>query len=298
MTAGEVVLGRKNLYMLPTRQGLVFSLLLLVLLLGSVNYGNGLAYALTFLLAGHALVSMLYTHANLAGLRATPGPCAPVFAGDPAHFAVCLHNDKPEARLGVVVEHERHAVATVDVPGKDSICVDLVVMSRRRGYLACPPVVIATRYPLGLLRSWSRRLALARRCLVYPRPGPARPLPKSGTEGEERAVVVLDGDEFLGLRAFRTGDPPQHIDWKSYARGRGLLVKEFGAQEGEIVWLDWDQVPERDVESRLSQLCRWVLDADQMQREYGLRLPDQVLAPARGIAHRARCLEALALFKA
>ena len=43
-------------------------------------------------------------------------------------------------------------------------------------------------------------------------------------------------------------------------------------------------------------LCHWVLQADRFGQSYGLRVPGNTIVPARGDAHRTRCLEALALF--
>ncbi len=65
------ILGPKpcRIYILPTRHGYAFVLALCAMLLGAINYSNGLAYALTFLLASLALVSMLHANRNLAGLK-------------------------------------------------------------------------------------------------------------------------------------------------------------------------------------------------------------------------------------
>jgi uncharacterized protein (DUF58 family) len=41
-----------------------------------------------------------------------------------------------------------------------------------------------------------------------------------------------------------------------------------------------------------------VVQADRFGQSYGLRIPGTVIAPGRGDQHRARCLEALALFDA
>src|SRR3989344_5121567 len=89
----DVILGRRQLFMLPTRFGLLFALLLVVQLLTAINYGNGLAYALTFLLGSLAVVSMLYTHRNLFRLRLSASACAPVFAGEVALFKIHITND-------------------------------------------------------------------------------------------------------------------------------------------------------------------------------------------------------------
>src|SRR5579863_1005543 len=113
----DIGLGRRQLYILPTRFGLGFALLVLALLLAGVNYRNGLAYALAFLLASVAVVTMFYTHRNLAGLRVAPGAAAPVFAGQTATFCIWLHNEGGRPRLDIDVESRgrpRRALQTLD----------------------------------------------------------------------------------------------------------------------------------------------------------------------------------------
>ena len=47
--------------------------------------------------------------------------------------------------------------------------------------------------------------------------------------------------------------------------------------------------------TRLSRLAAWVLQAEKLGENYGLRLPGQEIPPGTGEAHKRRCLEALAL---
>ena len=56
-----------------------------------------------------------------------------------------------------------------------------------------------------------------------------------------------------------------------------------------VHWISWQSATERDSEARLSQLCRWVLDADAAGLAYGLLMPGQRVEPARGEAHRRHC---------
>ena len=98
------------------------------------------------------------------------------------------------------------------------------------------------------------------------------------------------------LRAYRAGDTPKQIAWKALAREQGLLTKEFSATASSELWLDLDEARAADIESRLSILCHWVLQAERFGQSYGLKLPGNAIRPARGEAHRTRCLEALALF--
>jgi uncharacterized protein (DUF58 family) len=297
MPTHAITLERRQVYILPTRNGLIFALVLTALLLAAVNYNNGLAYLLTFLLAGMAIVSILYANRNLLRLRVAPAACPPVFAGEPAHFGITFANDRADTRLGVVLECRKHEVARVDVPARASVTVTLPVPSQARGYLACPPFTVCTYVPLGLFRAWSRRIVLARRCRVYPRParGESQP-PTGGVLGGDRPGPAPGGDDFAGLRPFRLGDPPQHVSWKAAARGQGLHTKQFSGGGQDSVWLEWEAFAPLDTEARLSRLTRAVLDADRAGFSYGLRLPEKLLAPDSGAAHRHRCLEALALF--
>lgn len=294
---GGVILGRRQLFMLPTRYGLLFVLLLFVQLLAAINYGNGLAYALTFLLGSLAVVSMLYTHRNLFRLRLTAGTCAPVFAGDAAVFKVRLVNESPTPRYGVAVMHQKTEIACVNIAAHGGAEVELRVPAARRGYLTAPALSLLTRFPLGLLYSWSRRIQLAQSCLVYPRPADATPFRVGTAETPEPAQgIKAGGDDFIGVREFQPGDSPRHVDWRAVARGEGWHTKQFGGAYQATMWLDWDALEGLDAETRLSVLTRWVLDAEHDGLLYGLRLPGKTVAPGNGEHHQHACLRALALF--
>jgi uncharacterized protein (DUF58 family) len=293
----EVVLGRRQLFMLPTRFGLLFAALLVVQLLAAINYGNGLAYALTFLLGSLAVVSMLYTHRNLFRLRLAAGTCAPVFAGETAVFRIHLTNDSDTPRFGLAVMHDKKEIARMDIPARSSADVNLSIPAVKRGPLTMPAVTLTTRFPLGLLYSWSRRVTLEQSCLVYPQPADPTPLQTRAADSlEPQSGLRAGGDDYIGAREFQPGDSPRHVDWKAVARGEAWRVKQFGGGYQATVWLDWDTLEGLDVETRLSVLTRWVLDAEHDGMFYGLHLPQQTLNPSNGEAHQHECLKRLALF--
>ena len=77
-----------------------------------------------------------------------------------------------------------------------------------------------------------------------------------------------------------------------------MLTKQFADETGAELWLDWQLLPASlPVESRLSRMSGWVLDAERRGALYGLRLPGAEFPPSRGEAHRSACLQALALFR-
>ena len=60
--------------------------------------------------------------------------------------------------------------------------------------------------------------------------------------------------------------------------------------------LDLTQTPGNNLEQQLSQLCRWILDAEKANLRFGLKLPGINYQPSSNANHTLKCLEALALF--
>ena len=295
---GAIVLEQRRIYILPTRQGLLFAGVLLILLTGSINYALGLGFVLTFLLFALALNAMIHTFRNVVGLRLSGGRAQPVFAGDLAHFPVHLENAGDAERYAIGIARGTGSPAFVDVPGRSTATVAATVAAERRGVLRPGRLTLFTRYPLGLYRAWSY-LDLDLHCLVYPRPAfPALPLPPAAASAGAGSDSGRGQEDFSGLRQYHVGDSPRHIAWKAAARDQGLLTKQFSGRAESQLWLDWSQLPVTlAIEERLSHLARWVLDAHAAGLAYGLRLPGKTVDLAAGQAHRDACLEALALYE-
>jgi len=291
-----LVLGRARLYILPTPQGIVFSALLFALLLGSMNYNNSLGLALTFTLAGLGLVAMHHCHRNLLDLVLRFAGAEPVFAGQNACFTLLLDNRSGRARYGLQLEINDRRSATLDLQPEESGRLTLELPTRTRGVLKLERFSVSTTFPLGLFRAWSW-IHLEPSVVVYPQPavtGRAPPPERTDTGG---AQDDTQGEaDFAGLRNFRPGDSPRRVAWKAFARAGELVVKQYAGTDVATHWFDWNSLPGLDVEQRLSQLCRWIVDAQGHGHAYGLRLPAERIEPNLGTRHRHRCLSALALF--
>lgn len=296
---GPIAVPRHRVYILPTRFGYGFALLLLVMVLAAMNYSNSMAFALAFLLAGLGLIAMNHTHGNLVNVTVRPGPVAPVFAGETAHFEVHVHNPARRDRYSVSIGWPRAPAAmSADLPSDNVAVLKLPQLAARRGWLPAKVFAISTEFPLGLFHAWTW-LELEMSCLVYPKPAPpGREPPPARGSGGGLSGSVLGQDEFAGLRNYQRGDTPRAIHWKSFPKLRMPMIKQFQETIDRELWLDWNDLAELDPEARLSQLTRWVLDAEAGQLSYGLRLPGTRIAPSRGEVHQQACLKALALYEA
>ena len=292
---GVVFLSQRRVYILPTRQGLTFSLALLVMLLGSINYNLSLGYLLTFLLTGVGIVSILHTFRNLAHLYISPGRVEPVFAGSDAHFQLHIENRSGHERFAIAFDRAG-ATARCDIPAGTTVGVTLTIRAEKRGLMTLGRVTLDTRYPLGLLRAWSY-VSPDLHCLVYPQPDSARlPPPQPQADSGDTVALGSGTDDFFGLRPYQPSDSPRHIAWKASMREGPLLTKQFSGRASAQMWFDWSDLPRNmDSEARLSRLTRWVLLANTRGIACGLRLPGLEIPVGIGEAHCLACLKALAL---
>jgi uncharacterized protein (DUF58 family) len=295
-----LTLTQRNVYILPTRPGFMLAATLIVLLVGSINYQLNLGYLLTFLLAGSAAVGMHVCHATLRGLTLNLMPPAPQFAGAAANLSVTLNNSRRTVRHGIGLAvldatHEDHWSWT-DVPAQGSCTVQVAFQPGHRGLHRVPPLTAETRFPLGTFRVWTVWRPAAQ-VLVYPAPEPFPPPlpPGEPRSGGPAMSQVQNSGEFEGVRAYRRGDPLKLVVWKKAAKSDELVSRDTMQAQRYELWLDFTQVGLVDREARLSRLAAWVIQAEKLGQQYGLRLPGQQIAPESGEAHKRRCLEALAL---
>jgi uncharacterized protein (DUF58 family) len=291
-----VQLARRRLYILPTRAGIAFGSLWVLMLLAGLNYGNSLALFFTFLMAGVALVAMNDCHRNLLGVTLASVSAPPAFARSPGALQLVFENPASRPRPGVQAALDDGPAAGAELAPHARTCFELPLTPARRGVVRIERLRLTSSHPFGLFRTWTWvHLPLA--MLVYPHPHGSLPRPiTSGRHPGEHSRGSSGLDEWLGLRPFRDGDSPRQVDWKAYAREAPLLVKEYSPAGSDLCLFDFAQLRIPDIEARLSQLARWVVDAEGGGERYGLALPGVVIAPNRGPEHRHRCLAALALY--
>lgn len=298
----------RRVYIFPTRHGFLLGALLIIILLGAINYDNALAYLLCFLLGGLVLVAMLHTYRNLAGLVVSGARADPVFAGEDAAFALTIAGFPAYARFNLeftllaVRDRPWWKFAPGQARGVIGACASeatfvLTIPAPRRGRLALRRLRIRSTFPLGILQAWAYFETDAV-CTVYPAPHGHLSLPRAAMDGIGEVGHHRGTDDFADLAPYRPGDPLRSIHWATLARRDEVLIKRFtGSGSGEVL-LQWQGLPNNlDLEAKLSQLTHWVLEAERTGLRYGMTLPTVAFPLARGVAHCAELLHALALFE-
>jgi uncharacterized protein (DUF58 family) len=289
-------LSRRHIYILPTRFGWLYGTLLLGLLIGSINYSISLGFAMTFLLAGLGLISMLHTWRNLANLKIAARRANPVFAGETAIFKFAVLEVSNRARYSIFAAFSGQEADIQDIPALGENTFKLSLPSQKRGWLIAPRITFSTEFPLSLFHVWAYAKTTSQ-CLIYPNPSlRSQIIPSADADGAKGQLSSTQGDDdFAGHRNYQFGDSPKRVDWKASSREQGLLVKQFQGEVSSALWLDFNATTGNNHELRISQLARWVVDANAQNLKFGLRLPLLNIQPSTGEMHYHQCLAALAL---
>lgn len=300
----------RNIYLVPTQAGFGLIGIILLTLVAAINFQNSLIYIVSFWLASLLVINVLYCYRNLNGLQLELLGFEPCFAGQ--QCLVSLRASGKGEKESIYVGWKEIDLAMLDLAGLDEHLNDarsttgrtttrelqLAYPAPDRGRLQPPRLDVFTRYPAGLVVSWAyARLDI--QAIVYPHPqlmdedlvrGRAIDIAE---DGQELAGGVSD---FSGMRPYQKGDSPRRIHWTKYAQTGKLYSKVFIDYELHDQWLDWAELQSGTIEQRLSHLCARVLHLSEQQQRFGLRLPDKILQPDKGGAHRAACLTALAVY--
>jgi len=227
-----------------TTEALVYSLFMVVLLLGALLGHSNMLLLVFALLAGALILNGFATVTvlrQISGRRHLPDM---VFAGEPFSVHVTLTNNKRwlTSWLLVVEDHLRQqgetwhpAVLFERIPAQKSRVGSYEVIPRERGVLDFLPLRISSRYPLGL---WERGFELhqTEQLLILPRVGRLssqfEQTQRSHRHSRDDAPArrgVFD-EEFHRLREFRPGDSRRAIHWRTTARRNELMVREYQEQ--------------------------------------------------------------------
>lgn len=292
-----IVLHNRRLYILPTRFGYLFAVLLLFLFLAAINYQNSMAFMLTFMLTALGIVSLWQTHKNLLGLRVRLLTPRPVFCGEYCVLKFELSHANQSRRFAIGIQYGELPPVYVKLEPAGSSTAVLKLPSYRRGQFRPAGITVFTRYPTGLFHAWGW-LRFDLPLLVYPRPLENARLQQSMIEqfAGQTSTSTIEGDDFAGLREHRVGESLRHVSWKAYAQGKGLLTKTFQGHARPSLWIDWQLLTHGSPEDKLSFMTALVLEAGREEQKYGLRIPGTVIEQGYGKLHQHQCLQALALF--
>lgn len=281
-----------------TKAGWIYILLTIVVGFAAVNTANNLIYILASALLSYMLVSGIFGRKNIYALSVQILFPEEMFARTPTPVTVRLINPRKHLpALLVRVKIGRSEVAFPYVPAGASAQQTLRATAPKRGTFRLDPVMVASTFPFNFFTRY-RTIQQDFETLVFPRPKRC-PLPAAkralrrrlGDSSQERQG---DSADILAIRGYLAGDPLKRIHWKSTAKTGELKTKEFAAGDEFDVLIDFDLLPGKDLEERLSCAAFWVLQLARTHRAFGLNIDGRVYRPGRSTAHKRALLKVLA----
>jgi uncharacterized protein (DUF58 family) len=170
----------------------------------------------------------------------------------------------------------------------------------RRGIYPLRTITLSTSFPFGLFRK-ERDVDLPAEIVVWPRTDRLVREPHTGGGRAQRTGPAVRGapgarGEYRSLRGYRPGDDPRDIHWRSSARSKDPVIREYDADGSETRWIcldtraDAEEAAEVAVEVAAALLAR----AASEQRPFALVAGGAVLEPGHGAGHLERALDILA----
>lgn len=288
-------LGMRNLYILPTRFGLLWLAGIGLLQVVAIQLESNGPLLLSFLMLGLFLLTLHLTHFNLEGLELRSGEPAAGFAGDTLAYPLRLRCRGRCEGLRLRLGPGEPDVARSLAPGEHLLSLPWI--APERGRVRPGTLRLLTTAPLGLFVCWSRWAPPVPQLVIpAPRSGPVgrAPAPAEPEEGARTSSRgESGGDLWHDLQPHRPEDGAGRLAWKLLAQGRGAHAKRFVAPLAEAPLL----TPAAGIplERALEHLSAAILRLHGEGTSYGLVLGPSTIPPGQGPGHRDRCLKALAL---
>ncbi|MCB0356540.1 MAG: DUF58 domain-containing protein [Bdellovibrionales bacterium] len=288
---------QERIYIVPTKYGFIYVLGIFVTLAAAAIYANNLVYLLSFFLVALVLMGMVQTHSNLKGLSLDKVhlELAPAEAKGDAKFWFSSSNKEGHNQLYVQskIDKKKFSFPVTHLTGNGLSIKKITFHTGLRGKQKIGAIKVSTTYPFGFFYAW-RIFNFEQFHFIYPHAKGTTQLPDEKFLGDSvDKNRGANGEDFTQHRNYILGESHRHIDWKAYARGRPLLVKDFSDGEKTSLSLRYQDVV-GNTEEKLSQLSLWVLLCERKNMLYSLQIANHVYGPSKGHNHMKNCLKILA----
>ena len=117
-----IVLHNRRLYILPTRFGYLFGMMLLLLFFAAANYQNSMAFVLTFMLTSLGIISLWHTHKNLRDITVKLQIPRPVFKGEACELKFEVSHANNSRRFAIGIQYANAAPVYLKLEPERTFC--------------------------------------------------------------------------------------------------------------------------------------------------------------------------------
>ncbi len=292
-----------------TKLGKWYIAILLLIGITAINTGNNLLYLVVGMLLALIIISGIMSESTLRKVRVKRSLPKEIFAGIPVVASLEILNTKRLFPSYSFVVNESTQDKLVSEPAYvlklargEKLTRHPGYTFKRRGKVTLEGQVIETSFPFALFKK-GKREDCEEALLVYPRIWPINedslPL-KSVLPSAGKLRRKGDGYELFALRDYIEGEDARRIDWKSSARTRVLLTREFEMEQDLKLLIEFDNSRHASntlFEEKVSEAASLAAHFIKRGFSVGLISRDERLKCARGRGHLLKILRVLALIE-
>ena len=287
--ARQVTLSQKIIYILPSRFGLWYILLLILLYFLGTNYQNNVILLMSYMLVSVLLLALVLAWRNLHNITVSCAPVLSAYATETLMVPVALQTPEPKQQIQCYFHSQQQPSVLADA----NLHVMVPLLAENRGYYPLPRLTVHSYYPFGLFNCKSM-LMLDYHFWVFPKPLPSESVEALAVDRGTKNQIAADYDT---IRSYHPGDSLKLMLWKRLARDPDNPVVKH-APSSPVPEPDWITIPTvtgAALEVALSKACYMMLQLEQRSKPYGLRINTKSISPSCGQQHLQRCLRELAL---
>jgi len=239
-----------------TKAGWFYIFLTIFLGVSGINTGNNLIYLIVAAFLSFMAVSGLFGKRNLSKIDIRLELPEEIYADTSAPVRVIIRNNRrflPGFLLRVHVSGSEMLFPFVEV--KTEGARHLSLSFRERGRAQIENIYLSSVFPFNFFIRY-HTLPGVFEALVFPRPkkceSPGSFEKERKSRGEKTTNRTGYEADIISLRDYITGDPLKYIHWKASAKTGRLKTKELSALSHQPVVIDFDALPIRDIEEKIS----------------------------------------------
>ncbi|MEM7416949.1 MAG: DUF58 domain-containing protein [Gemmatimonadota bacterium] len=286
-----------------TSGGAAFTIGTMAVGFAAMNTGNNLLYLLLGSMLGFITVSSWLSEQAIRDLRIERRAPRAVTVGHDLRLTYEVTNKKrrfPSLAVEISEAGLPEKAFLAHVPPLGHSTARSVNSFVQRGIYPLGTVTLSTGFPFGLFRK-ERDVDIPGEVVVWPRTDRPVREPRLGagrlaTMGASARGAAGTRGEYRSLRDYRVGDDSRDIHWKSSARLRSPVIREYEQDGAETRWvcLDLMSEPGEPAEVSVEIAATLLARAAHQHRPFALAAGSALLEPGDGRAHLERALDLLA----
>lgn len=293
-----------------TKEGKIFIGVLFCIGIAAINTGNNLLYLTVATLLSLIVISGVMSESTLRGIKVRRALPRHIYKGSPAPMLIEVTNRKsilPSYSFKLMEEETPQMEASqsymIKLPPGESDAATSRYTFKRRGRFLLTGIKVTTSFPFGIFIK-GRVENTKDEVVVYPSINTVDRIPLRGNiQSKEGAGSSRKGTgtELYNLRKYTFSDDSRFIHWRSAARSRKLMVKEYEEESENAVMIVFYNQLIRGEEERFEEFVdeaaglidRFIDDGCSV----GLKTFSEEIPPAPGPGQLERLLYRLALIE-